>query len=126
MCNFFTDCILLFFVFYSLACSFEGEDLAAATKRLRQAQKHNIMRLAEMGAGEVQVTPEYETVVQLALNKYSNVNQIDMDKYLAPRELEALPLAAGAEDLSNKTEPSASDKPKRVLKNPLDATWEDY
>jgi hypothetical protein len=47
-----------------------------------------------------------------------------VDRFFAPRE--TLPLAAGAENLSIIPEPSASDKLKRVLKSPLEATWEDY
>ena len=111
---------------------FEGDDLAAATKRLRRAQKHNLMRLAEMGTGEAQAAPEYETMVQVAANKYRQTEPVDINKYLAPPEEEDLPLAAGAEHGSFKaaamppTGPSAPNKPKRALISPLDARPEDY
>ncbi|MCL2765975.1 MAG: Mu transposase C-terminal domain-containing protein [Treponema sp.] len=105
---------------------FEGDDLAAATKRLRGAQKRNLQRLAEMGTGEVQAAPEYDTMVQVASNKYRQGKPFDLNKYLSPPEEDALPLAAGAEDLSINNEPLAQNKPIRILKNPLDANWEDY
>ena len=101
----------------------EGDDLQAATKRLRSAQKRNIMLLAEMGTGEAQAAPEYDTMVQVAANKYRQVTPFDLNKHIAPPEEDELPLAAGAENKNFKTEPSA---PKRVIKNPLDATMEDY
>jgi hypothetical protein len=104
---------------------FEGEDLDAASKRLRGAQKLNLLRLAEMGTGEVQAAPEYETMVQVALNKYRQAAPVDLAAYLAPPE-EALPLAAGAEHQSIKPGPEAPKNPKRILKNPLDAKPEDY
>jgi hypothetical protein len=109
---------------------FEGEDLDAATRRLRGAQKRNLLRLAEMGAGEVEAAPEYETMVEVALNKYRQAEPVDLDLYLGRSE--ELPLAAGAEsrgttpDPSSLLEPSSPHKPKRVLKNPLDAKLEDY
>ncbi len=102
---------------------FEGDDLAKSTKRLRSAQKLNFMRLAEMGTGEAEAAPEYETMVQVAMNKYRQIEPFDLNKYIAPPEEETLPLAAGAEQQS---EPVVPNKPKRVLKNPLDATLEDY
>jgi hypothetical protein len=104
---------------------FEGDNLDAATKRLRGAQKLNLLRLAEMGAGEVEAAPEYETMVQVALNKYRQVEPIDLDKYLGGPE-ETLPLAAGAEQQTAKPEPSAPDKPKKRLTSLIDAKPEDY
>jgi hypothetical protein len=103
---------------------FEGEDLEAATKRLRGAQKRNLLRLAEMGAGEVRAAPEYETMVQVAMNKYRQAEPVNIDDYLGRPE--ELPLAAGAESQTETPGPLVPDKPKRVLKNPLDATLEDY
>jgi len=97
---------------------FEGEDLDKATKRVRGAQKLNLMRLAEMGTREVHAAPEYETMVNVALNKYRQAEPIDITKYL--NQSDTLPLAAGAEN------DPVPDKPKRNLKNPLDATLEDY
>jgi len=105
---------------------FEGDDLAAATKRLRHAQKHNLMRLAEMGTGEAQPEPEYETMVNVAMNKYRQGEPVNIDRYLAPPEEEALPAAAGAENANLTTGPSAPRKPKRALINPLDVKPEDY
>ncbi|MCL2762217.1 MAG: Mu transposase C-terminal domain-containing protein [Treponema sp.] len=104
---------------------FEGNNLATATKRLRSAQKHNLMRLAEMGTGEAQAPPEYDTMVQVAAHKYRQIQPVDIDKFLAPPE-EVLPMAAGAEYTNFTTEPSAPNKPKRVLINPIDAEPEDY
>jgi hypothetical protein len=104
---------------------FEGGNLDAATKRLRGAQKLNLLRLAETGTGEVQAEPEYETMVQVAMNKYRQADPVDLDAYLGRNE-EALPLAAGAEHQTGIPGPSAPDKPKRVYKNPLDAKPEDY
>jgi hypothetical protein len=105
---------------------FEGEDLDGASKRLRGAQKLNLLRLAEMGTGEVQAAPEYETMVRVALNKYRQTAPVDIDAYLAP-PAEPLPLAAGAENQSTKPGASlAPDKSERVIKNPLDAKPEDY
>ena len=103
---------------------FEGEDPDAATKRLRGAQKRNLLRLAEMGAGEVGAAPEYETMVQVAMHKYRQAEPVNVDDYLGRPE--ELPLAAGAESQTETPGPPAPDKPKRVLKNPLDATPEDY
>jgi transposase len=103
---------------------FEGEDLDGAMKRLRGAQKRNLLRLAEMGAGEVRAAPEYETMVQVALNKYRQAEPVDLDRYLGGPE--ELPLAAGAEGQTERAEPAAPQKPKRALKNPLDAQPEDY
>jgi hypothetical protein len=104
----------------------EGGDLGAATKRLRGAQKRNLLRLAEMGAGEAEAEPEYETMVQVALHKYRQAEPVDLDRYLGGPEETALPLAAGAESRTAKPEPQAPHTPGRVLKNPLDAELEDY
>jgi hypothetical protein len=104
---------------------FEGEDLDAAAKRLRGAQKRNLLRLAEMGTGEVKAEPEYETMVQVAMNKYRQAEPIDLDQYLGRPE-ETLPLAAGAEHQSAQPEPSAPCKSKKRLTNLLDAQPEDY
>jgi hypothetical protein len=103
---------------------FEGNDLGAATERLRGAQKRNLLRLAEMGAGEVRAAPEYETMVQVAMNKYRQAEPVDLDQYLGGPE--ELLLAAGAESQTTTPEPLAPRKPKRAIKNPLDATLEDY
>jgi len=105
---------------------FEGKDLQAATKRLRGAQKRNIMQLAEMGTGEVQAAPEYDTMVKVAANKYRQIKPFDINKFIDPPEEDILPLAAGAENTNFITEPSAPNKTKRIIKNPLDATAEDY
>jgi hypothetical protein len=104
---------------------FEDGDLDAAAARLRGAQKRNLLRLAEMGAGEVKAAPEYETMVQVALNKYRQAEPVDINGCLGGPE-ETLPLAAGAEHQTTKNEPSAQNKPKRALKSPLDAKPEDY
>jgi hypothetical protein len=104
---------------------FEGEDLGAATKRLRGARKRNLLLLAETGAGEVKAAPEYETMVQVALNKYRQAEPVNLDEYLGQPE-EPLPLAAGAENQTAPPGPPAPDKSKRILKNPLDAQLEDY
>jgi hypothetical protein len=103
---------------------FEGEDLAAATGRLRGAQKRNILHLAEMGTGEAAAAPEYETMVQVAMNKYRQADPVDLDRYLGRSE--ELPLAAGAESPPVTPEPPTPQKPGRVIKNPLDAELEDY
>ena len=103
---------------------FEGEDLDAATERLRGAQKRNLLRLAEMGAGEVKAAPEYETMVQVAMNKYRQAEPVNVDDYLGRSE--ELPLAAGAESQTTKPGQSAPDKPRRALKSPVDAKPEDY
>ncbi|MDR0472889.1 MAG: Mu transposase C-terminal domain-containing protein [Treponema sp.] len=106
---------------------FEGGDLSSATERLRRAQKLNIMRLAEMGTGEAGPAPEYETMVEVALNKYRQAEPFNLNKYLGAPEKEGLPPAAGAEagQVSFNAGPSAPDKPKRVLINPLDVKLED-
>jgi hypothetical protein len=108
---------------------FEGEDLGAATKRLRGAQKRNLLLLAEMGTGEVKAAPEYETMVRVAMDKYRQAEPVNIDDYLGrPEEAAALPLplAAGAENQTTKPEPEAPQKPRRAIKSPLDATPEDY
>jgi transposase len=102
---------------------FEGNNLEAATKRLRSAQKRNIMRLAEMGTGEVKAEPDYDTMIQVAANKYQHFKPFDINRHLAPPEENVLPMAAGAENTNFRTEPSA---PKRVLINPIDAEPEAY
>jgi hypothetical protein len=104
---------------------FEGEDSDAAAGRLRGAQKRNLRLLAEMGAGEVKAAPEYETMVQVALNKYRQVEPVNLDEYLGGPE-EPLSLAAGAENQATRPEPPAPDKPRRDLKNPLDAKLEEW
>jgi hypothetical protein len=96
---------------------FEADDLSEATRRVQHTKKFNLLKLAERGSGEVNAAPEYETMVEVARNKYRQTTPIDLDDYLA------LPQAAGAETISG---PSAPDKPRRVLKNPLEATPEDY
>ena len=103
---------------------FEGEDLGAATKRLRGAQKRNLLRLAEMGAGEVKAEPEYETMVQVAMHKYRQTEPVNVDDYLGRPEEPALPLAAGAETDVSTPGPLAPGKSK--YKNPLDAELRDY
>jgi hypothetical protein len=103
---------------------FEGGDLNAATKRLRGAQKRNLLLLAEMGAGEAKAAPEYETMVQVALNKYRQAEPVDLDQYLGRPE--ELPLAAGADLRAKTPEPSAPPQTKRALKSLLDATLGDY
>jgi hypothetical protein len=98
-------------------CFDEGPMLDESLKRLRSAQKRNLLQLAEMGTGEAAAAaaPEYETMLEVALNKYGQARPLDVDAYLA------LPQAAGAEQPAPE-----NTKPRRVLKNPLDATWEDY
>jgi hypothetical protein len=99
-------------------CFDEGPLLDESIERLRKAQKLNLMQLAEMGTGEAAatVTPEYKTMIEVARNKYGREQMLDVDAYLA------LPQAAGEEH----REPELPVKPKRVLKNPLDAGPEDY
>jgi hypothetical protein len=100
---------------------FEGEDLEAAAERLRGAQKRNLLKLAEMGAGEVKAAPEYETMVEVAAKKYRQAEPVDLNEYLGgPEYTAALSLAAGAESQA------APHEPKRVLTNPIDAKPEDY
>jgi len=96
---------------------FEGNDLSEATRRVEHAKKFNLLKLAERGCGEVNAAPEYETMIEVARNKYRQAAPVDLDEYLA------LPQAAGAETIP---EPSAPVKPQRVLKSPLEATLEDY
>jgi hypothetical protein len=111
------------FLFYARAnYFFEGDDLDAATRRLRGAQKRNLLRLAEMGAGEVKAAPEYETMVQVALHKYRQAEPVNIDDYLGRPE--ELPLAAGAEQRA--PEPLAPPRPRKTLKSPLEAEPEDY
>jgi hypothetical protein len=105
---------------------FEGEDTDAATERLRGVQKRNLLRLAEMGAGEVGAAPEYETMVEVALNKYRQAEPVNIDDYLGRPETKALPLAAGAEHQPANPGPSARAEPKRVLKSPIDAKPEEW
>jgi transposase InsO family protein len=106
---------------------FEGEGPDAAMERLRGAQKRNLLRLAGMGAGEVAAAPEYETMIQVAANKYRQTGPVDIDDYLGrPEETAPLPLAAGAEHQSIHPEPPVPDEPGRVIKNPLYAQPEDY
>ena len=104
----------------------ESGDLAESTKRLRGAQKRNLLKLAEMGTGEAGAEPEYDTMVQVAANKYRQTKPADLNNILAPPEEENLPMAAGAEHANFNTGPSAPDKPKRILVNPLDAEPEAY
>ncbi len=100
---------------------FEGSSLDESMGRLRGAQKTNIMKLAEMGTGEAKAAPEYETMIEVAKNKYTQDQILDVDEYLA------LPQAAGAETIPNKQKPSITDEnPKQKLKGPLDSSWEDY
>jgi hypothetical protein len=115
------------FLFNAAAnCFFEGEDLDAATRRLRGAQKRNLLRLAEMGAGEVEAEPEYETMIQVAMNKYRQTEPVNLDDYLGRPEAAALPLAAGAEQQMTQPGPPAPDNPKKCLTNLIDAKPEDY
>jgi hypothetical protein len=99
---------------------FEGEDLSAATRRVQGARKFNLMQLAERGTGEAAPPPEYETMIEVARNKYSQAAPLDMGEFLD------LPQAAGAESTQSAAGPSAPDKPRRVLTNPLEAKPEDY
>jgi hypothetical protein len=78
-----------------------------------------------MGAGEVQAPPEYETMVEVAKNKYRQTRPVDLDAYLG-MDARALPAAAGAEN-GAAPEPPAPEKPSgRSIKNVLDASAEDY
>ena len=97
---------------------FEGDDLSVASHRVARAKKLNLMSIAERGCGEVHAAPEYETMIEVARNKYRQAAPVDLDEYLA------LPLAAGAETIPVPETPDT--KQQRVLKNPLDATLEDY
>jgi hypothetical protein len=101
---------------------FEGDDLQKSTRRLREAQKFNLLQLAEMGAGEVQAPPEYETMIDVAKNKFRQTQPVNLDAYLGI-EAQALPVAAGAE---NAAEDPAPKKPARTIKNVLDVSVEDY
>jgi len=65
-------------------------------------------------------------MVQVAANKYRQTKPADLNNILAPPEEENLPMAAGAEHANFNTGPSAPDKPKRILVNPLDAEPEAY
>jgi hypothetical protein len=64
-------------------------------------------------------------MVQVALHKYRQAEPVNLDDYLGRPE-EPLPLAAGAEAQATQPGPLAPDKPKQVLKSPLDANLEDY
>jgi len=99
----------------------EGERLDESTERLRSAQKHSLRMLAEMGSNEVKAAPEYETMVAVAQNMYRQNEIVDVDEYLS------LPAAVGAEAVREKVPAKIKEVSiRRKLKNPLDATAEDY
>ena len=102
----------------------ESESLSETLERVNGMRKQNLKQLAEMGTKEAGAAPEYQTMIDVAMNMYTQ-NQSFIDwKDPLEKESEDLPKAAGAEDKSitkNKT-----NQNKRKFKNILTARAEDY
>ena len=89
----------------------ESGDLATDIQRLERA-KRGILAMAERGSSEVGETPQYQTILDVARNKYAGAADEAADRFLAPAELESQRKAAGAELAPPKRKPTG-------LKNPL-------
>lgn len=89
----------------------ESGDLGADIARL-EAAKRGILAMAEQGSSEVGETPQYQSIVDVARNKYAGAANAAADKFLSPSELEDTRQAAGAEK-------GTTQKKINGLKNPL-------
>lgn len=95
----------------------ESGDLASDLQRMESA-KRGILAMAERGSSEVGETPQYQTILDVARNKYAGAADEAADRFLAPAGLESQRKAAGAE-----LAPPGGKK--TGLKNPLYVGVED-
>ena len=97
----------------------EGENLKAAIERVEHVKKLTFTELAERGTNEVAIAAEQRTMIETALRAYDDtLPSLDA---LFESEPEALPRAAGAEDVSG-PRPRAA----HAYKSPLEARDEDF
>ena len=96
----------------------EGENLSQAIKRVESAKKHTFLKLAERGTNEVAIAAEQRIMLETALNIYDN-SLPSLESLLGePEEAEALPSAAGAENLpvkKNKYISVLDARPEQIL-----------
>jgi hypothetical protein len=79
----------------------EGENLKEAIKRVESAKKHTLLSLAEQGTNEVAIAAEQRIMIETALRAYDD-SLPSLESLLGePEEPAALPMAAGAEDISS-------------------------
>jgi len=77
----------------------EGENLTEAVKRVESAKKHTLLALAERGTNEVAIAAEQRIMIETALRTYDDSLPSMESLFGGPEEPEALPVAAGAEDM---------------------------
>ena len=98
----------------------EGENLSQAIKRVESAKKHTFLKLAERGTNEVAIAAEQRIMLETALNIYDN-NLPSLESLLGePEEAEALPIAAGAENIpikKNKYISVLDASPEQILQH---------
>lgn len=95
----------------------ESGDLGKDIAKLESAKKQ-ILLMAEQGSSEVGETPQFQSIVDVARNKYGGAASAAADKFLSQGEIEDTRQAAGAERTVTK-------KKVNGLKNPLYAGIED-
>jgi hypothetical protein len=88
----------------------EGADPATAIGRVERAKQQSFRALAERGTSEVSLAAEQRIMIETALRTYDDTLP-SLEAVFAGEEREALPRAAGAEELS----PAAPPKPAKYL-----------
>ena len=80
----------------------EGDNLKQAIKRVESVRKHSLLTLAERGTNEIAIAAEQRIMIETALRTYDD-SLPSLESLLGEtEEPAALPMAAGAENLSVK------------------------
>ena len=99
----------------------ESGNLKEDVARLERARKRRLEWIAEQGTNEVQASPEYQTMLDVASSVYANNSLPGVDEALG------LPKAAGAEaDDIPQGAASAPEAKGNALKDPYDYTDKDW
>jgi hypothetical protein len=96
----------------------EGANLTQAIKRVESVRKHTLLSLAERGTNEVAIAAEQRLMIETAMRAYDD-SLPSMESLLGePEESEALPMAAGAENIpakKNKYVSILDARPEQIL-----------
>jgi putative transposase len=96
----------------------EGSNLGEAIKRVESARKNTLLSLAEKGTNEVAIAAEQRIMIETALRAYDD-SLPSLESLLGePEELNALPMAAGAETMpakKNKYVSVLDARPEQIL-----------
>jgi hypothetical protein len=96
----------------------EGRDLTQAVKRVESVRRHTLLSLAERGTNEVALASEQRIMIETAMRAYDDSLPSIESLLGEPEENEALPMAAGAENLpakKNKYVSVLDARPEQIL-----------